>query len=308
MVCGSIFHFHQSPRLRPTPYGESQPLEHQPLDAAAARLGAQIGEGVPADRREPRRALQRGDRRCRRIGRIVVERQQGVDAWPGRDRGARCGVGHGDCGLEQRPAVGQGHAAHVDGVVLEDVVGHEDDRDVARLARHLLLTADALLQRRERQRPIVADRRAPRRRARCRRAGRAAASLISGKRSVISSSPRDQRWTCPPRLTSCARMPSHFHSTSQRSRSPSVRAMSSAPVTSWSIGEARKNGYGRERSLAVAPGASSDAYHDGRRRPVAHQPRRHRRRRQRRRLRQRAHDQRLRDADAQLAGQQLQQA
>ena len=47
-------------------------------------------------------------------------------------------------------------AADVHAVILEDVVGHEDDGHRARELRDLLLPADALLQRRERQRPLVA--------------------------------------------------------------------------------------------------------------------------------------------------------
>ena len=66
------------------------------------------------------------------------------------------------------------------------------------------------------------DTRASRRRGRRRRAGARAAAAISGKRSVTSSSPRDQRKTSPARRTICARMPSHFHSASHSSRGPSA--------------------------------------------------------------------------------------
>src|SRR2546426_1532920 len=50
----------------------------------------------------------------------------------------------------------------------------------------------------------------------------------SGNRSVISSSPRDQRKTPPARRTIWARMPSHFHSTSHSAGSPSVSGSSSS--------------------------------------------------------------------------------
>ncbi len=50
---------------------------------------------------------------------------------------------------------------------------------------------------------------------RARRAGAAPAWRARESARVTSSSPRDQIQTWPPRLTSCARMPSYFHSTSQ---------------------------------------------------------------------------------------------
>ena len=142
---------------------------------------------------------------------------------------------------------------------------------------------------------------APRRRAPCRPAAALAAAAISGKRCVISSSPRDHRWTAPPRLTSCARMPSHFHSICQ---SPSVARASRSASSS---GDARKNGYGRERSSSVRSCERSDAYHSA---VGVHSPISRAATvvgRQRGRLRQRAHDERLRHADAELAGQQLEQ-
>ena len=78
--------------------------------------------------------------------------------------------------------------------------------------------------------------------------------MISGKRCVISSSPRDQRWVFPPRVINCARMPSHFHSTCQSRRSPSAS-------TSPSSGDARLNGYGLERSSSVCSGESTRSNH-----------------------------------------------
>ncbi len=57
-------------------------------------------------------------------------------------------------------------------------------------------------------------------------------------------------------------MPSHFHSTSQSPRSPSSAAIAAASVSVLSIGEARQNGYGRERSAAVTPGDTTPANHD----------------------------------------------
>ena len=65
--------------------------------------------------------------------------------------------------------------------------------------------------------------------------GLVAAAAISGKRCVINSSPRDHRCTPPARQTSCARIPSHFHSMIQSARDPS-------DSTGSSSGDARKNG------------------------------------------------------------------
>ncbi len=66
-----------------------------------------------------------------------------------------------------------------------------------------------------------------------------ASAATSGKRSVISSSPRDHSHVCPSRRTSWARMPSYFHSTSHSDGSPSRAAKpSGSPSSAW----ARKKG------------------------------------------------------------------
>ena len=96
-------------------------------------------------------------------------------------------------------------------------------------------------------------------------------------------------------------MPSHFHSTSQSA------GVAERLDRRSSSGEARKNGYGRDRSSSVRSGDRSAANQSavGVHSPIS--------RaaivvgRQLRRLRQRADDQRLRHADAQLAGEQLEQ-
>ena len=66
-----------------------------------------------------------------------------------------------------------------------------------------------------------------------------ASATISGKRSVTSSSPRDQTQTRPARLTIWPRMPSYFHSTCQSATGPSLAANTSGGASSWC---ARKNG------------------------------------------------------------------
>ncbi len=123
---------------------------------------------------------------------------------------------------------------------------------------------------------------------------------------MINSSPRDHKCAWPARLTSCARMPSHFHSTCQSGSIAEQSADLLQPRRAVDRrGQAkrvgpRKIGVGRPRINQAAEPA-------GRRRPLAHQPRRHRRRCNRRRFGQRANDQRLRHAKPQLAGQHLQQ-
>ena len=82
---------------------------------------------------------------------------------------------------------------------------------------------------------------------------RAAAWASSGKRPVTNSSPRDHRKTSPRRRISWARMPSHFHSASQRSMLPSR-------CGGCSSGEARKNGYGSEGSSWARAAASNPWY------------------------------------------------
>lgn len=66
-----------------------------------------------------------------------------------------------------------------------------------------------------------------------------ASATISGKRSVTSSSPRDQTQTLPLRLTIWPRMPSYFHSTCQSATGPNLGANASAGPSSW---WARKKG------------------------------------------------------------------
>ena len=137
---------------------------------------------------------------------------------------------------------------------LEQVVGDEADR---RVGEHLLrqrLAADALLQQGERRDATVLpdDDLAVEHGA---VGQRAAAATISGKRSVTSSSPRDQIQTCAARLTTCARMPSYFHSTIQSGgRAEPGRELVFERRSSW---WARKNGYGWPRSSG--PASSLDA-------------------------------------------------
>ena len=129
---------------------------------------------------------------------------------------------------------------------------------------------------------------------------RLAAAAISGKRWVMSSSPRDQRCRTPPRLTSCARMPSHFHSTSQPLTSPER--------LDRILERRREKERIRPRAVVVGALVREERGEPLRgRRPLAHDPRCERRGRQLRRLGQRADDERLRDADAQLAGEELEE-
>ena len=127
-----------------------------------------------------------------------------------------------------------------------------------------------------------------------------AAAAISGKRWVISSSPRDHRWMAPPRFTSCARMPSHFHS-----RIQSARLAERRRILVQRRGE--KEGIGARLIDVGGFDRQHRAEPLGRRRPFAHQARGDGGDRNAGRLRERPHDERLRHADAQLAGDHLQQ-
>ena len=183
---------------------------------------------------------------------------------------------------------------------LEDVVGHEHDRD-----RRAPSGRPASAGRSAAAAPRTAaagrrGRRAPRRRAPCPSGRRDAAAAISGKRWVISSSPRDQRCTAPPRRTSCARMPSHFHSISQSDGVAERRRI----VLERRREEERVGPRLVDRPMARATAATRTTRRSGSTRPSA-APRwpwcRVRR------LGQRADHERLRHADAQLAGEQLEQ-
>ena len=118
---------------------------------------------------------------------------------------------------------------------------------------------------------------------------------------MISSSPRDQRCTVPPRLTSCGAdaVPLPFDQPVRR-------------VAERSRSDPRAATRGRTDTAATgrrpcARCERSDGEPLGRRRPVAHEPGGDRRRRQAGGLGERADDERLRDADAELAGEELEQ-
>ena len=125
-------------------------------------------------------------------------------------------------------------------------------------------------------------------------------STISGKRSVTSSSPRDQRKTSPARRISCARMPSHFHSACQ-SRDVAERLAAAARAArrgrtdrAAEVGRRRRR---RARAALRRTPASAASRPSGGARCVA--------RGSAADLRQRAHHQELRHADAEAAGDEL---
>ena len=149
-------------------------LEHQALDAARARFAAQLGERGP-------------------VGAVLDRREVRGRRWST----GRCGDVRSERRLEQRAALVLRPLAQVLALPLEQVVGDEADR---RLGEHLLrqrLAADALLQQGERRDAGRRSRRRSRRRGRCRSGSALASATISGKRSVTSSSPRDQIQTSP---------------------------------------------------------------------------------------------------------------
>ena len=117
--------------------------------------------------------------------------------------------------------------AHVAPLQLEQVVRDQHHRHFGEDLRAELLAADAALQLREGQRRAVLPRHdlAVEHRA---VGQKCCGAAISGKRSVTSSSPRDQMNVWPSRRITCARMPSHFHSACHSRASPSASSSSSS--------------------------------------------------------------------------------
>ena len=121
---------------------------------------------------------------------------------------------------------------------------------------------------------------------------------ISGKRSVTSSSPRDQRNVRQSRRMSWERMPSHFHSTCHSARAPRSstgaleRVGEAERVGAADIGVLRFGGDERGPEIGRGLPVAHEAVGDGVGVHAAH-------------LGQRAHHQALRNADAPLAGDDL---
>ena len=172
---------------------------------------------------------------------------------------------------------------------------------VVRHLRHLLLAADALLQRREGQRPLVAERQHL-------AVEHGSVGQASGGRGDLRESMGDQLLAARPQMDrprSASPAARGCRPISTRASSPPARPASDG---SSSRGDARKNGYGRDRSTSVdssrraakrttrasasiRPSAAPRRSSTGS--PAA--------------CDERPHDQRLRHADAQLAGDHLQQ-
>ena len=130
-----------------------------------------------------------------------------------------------------------------------------------RVGQHLLrqrLAADALLQQGERRDRARPSRRRSRRRARCRRAaprsGRDDLGKALGDQLLAARPDPDlRRRAC----TTCARMPSYFHSTIQSAGAAEPRRRTRRAAAS--SGCARKNGYGWPPSSGPALGAGASA-------------------------------------------------
>ena len=306
MVCGSIFHFHQSPRLRPTPYAESRRLI--------------ISPSTPRSRDSARRRASSSQLGASSRGEVCSVGAAFARPPPLRHRRMAAGHRHAAssgagprCARRRRlptPAARDGRerqVADVDAVVLEHVVGHEHDRDVARLARDLLLPADALLQGRERQRPIAAN-------ARTSPSSTVPSGSARGGLADLGKAVGDQLLAARPEV--------HLSAALDELRADAVplpldlpaRALAEDAGSGLGAGDLVLDGRGqaerirpREIDRRVTPASSSDVNQaaDGVQSPIS--------RaaivvaRQRRRLGQRADHQRLRHADAELAGQQLQQ-
>ena len=127
-----------------------------------------------------------------------------------------------------------------------------------------------------------------------------AASASSGKRSVTSSSPRDQMNVCPSRRITCARMPSHFHSACHSAGVAELLELALERVR-----EDRTDTGARRRRRGVS--AASSAVNDSARRlPRARSTdARSTPSSTAARARQRTHDELLRHADTKAAGDQL---
>ena len=217
--------------------------------------------------------------------------------------GRQCGAHRGHrrrCDLEDRPARVERRRPDVDAFVLEQVVGHEHDRDRADHLRDLLLAADALLQCGEGQRPFVAE-------GEDLAVEHGAVGQPRRRGGDLGEAVRDQLLAARPEMDGVgrgARAARGCRPTSTRPASPSTRSERLDRLLERR-GEEERIG---PRAVVVGVLVREQGREPRRRRrPFAHQARRDRRRRQPRGLRQRADDQRLRDADAQFAGQDLEQ-
>ena len=184
-------------------------------------------------------------------------------------------------------------------VLFQDVVGHEDHRDGLRHLRHLLLAADALLQRREEQRPLVAERQHL-------AVEHGSVGQVSGGRGDLRESMGNQLLAARPQMD----RPRALH----QLRADAVPFPLENPVRR--LAQRRRllvQGRRQEERIRTRPIDVRRLHrrqrHEplGRRRPFAHQARRDGRDRNAGGLGQRPHDQRLRHADAQLTGDHLQQ-
>ena len=166
--------------------------------------------------------------------------------------------------------------------------------------RDLLLSADALLQRGEGQRPFVAE-------GEDLAVEHGAVGQPRGRGRDLGKPVRDELFAARPEMDGTGAADQLRADAVPLPLDEPVASTGPSASTGSSSGDARKNGYGRDRSSSVCSCERRAANHVGGRRPLAHQARRDRGRRQPGGLRQRADDERLRDADAQLARQDLQQ-
>ena len=208
--------------------------------------------------------------------------------------------------LEARPPIDQRRRPHVDSGVLEDVVGHEHHRQVARRPRHLALAADALLQRREGQRPIAAP-------GQDLAVQHGAVGEPGGDARDFREAIGDQLFAARPQVDAAAADDQLGADAVPLPLDQPVGALAEQRRDGRRVGDRVVDGRGeaeriRPRAVRVGDaGRHQLGVPRRRRRPLAHEPRRHGRRRQRGRLRQRPHHQRLRHAEAQLAGEQLEE-
>ena len=185
-------------------------LQHQAFAAERARGFALFGEAfpVPAD-----------DLRAQ------SQRQMGVAIRKRRDEAGEFGAPH---------VLRLG--ANVAAAEFQEIVGDEGDRQFGQRLRADGLAPEPLLQAGERREALERVGARPRLCASARRARRRARRLRAERRPAAPDRDRNPRSVPrratkaarpPPRLTSCARMPSNFHSAIQSCGGPSVASISS---------------------------------------------------------------------------------
>ena len=229
-ISGSIFHFHQSPRCRPTPYAESSCFSMMPStcrsrDPARSAVSAshdpgrsvsEIRSGESARGTPPKSnksSVSQTAPAAAASGRCAAA----CNSFSRKVRRSRSGRARRSSPAFSRRSYATNTTGNADRIRALTILRPSRR---CRLAKgcgaspcHAMISPSSTVP----------------------SASVLPASAISGKLSVTISSPRDQINTSPRRRITCARMPSHFHSACHSATSPSAAG-------SPSNCEARKNG------------------------------------------------------------------